>query len=115
MAGLRIFFLIIQVLYIAGILAFARFYSHSIPKLEEGTRRARLIAVIGAFIAVVLTLVFGNVMGGVIGVLAGFYVTDHKNRGRGWAFLPLLLGPIGMLVVIFLPKLHDTSTLSLSS
>ncbi len=102
--------LVIQGLYIAGIVAFARFYA-----LEEGTRRAQMIATVGACVAVILTLVFGFIMGGVIGVLAGFYAADHKNRGRGWALLTLLLGPIGMLIVIFLPKQPDTSTLSLTS
>ena len=110
MTSFRIISLVVQALYIVGIVAFARFYS-----LEEGTRRARIIAVIGACIAVLLTVLFGNILGGVIGVLAGFYVADHKNRGRGWALLPLVFGPIGMLVVIFLPKQPDTSTLSLSS
>lgn len=40
-------------------------------------------------------------------LLAGF-IAGTKNRSAGWAFLGLLFGPLGVLIVAMLPKIEAT-------
>src|SRR5437879_1655619 len=97
------------VLYLAGLIAFAVFYAK-----EEGIRVSTALM---SWVAVLLGLAAGLVWPGMVGpcmVAATFYVADKKNRTRIWAIPALFLGPIILLVVVFLPKLQDTSTLGLS-
>ena|SRR5215472_12240328 len=102
--------LIILLAYLAGFVAFAVFYSR-----EEGTRKARITAVVGVILAFLLSLFLSLIIGGGVLVAATFYVADRKNRSRAWAIPAILLGPIILLIVVFLPRLPEEGTLSLAS
>ena len=101
--------LIILLAYSTGFAAFAGFYSR-----EEGTWKAKVTAVVGVIVALVLSL-FSLPIGGGLIVAATFYVADRKNRNRAWAIPAILFGPIILLIVVSLPKLADEGTLSLTS
>jgi peptidoglycan biosynthesis protein MviN/MurJ (putative lipid II flippase) len=99
--------LVFVVLCIISYAAFGVFYAR-----EEGTTAAKVKAIIGVVVASIITFFFG-IIGGGIAIAATFYVVDRKNRSRGWAPLAFLLGPIALLIAVSLPKLEDTSSLSL--
>ncbi len=102
--------LIIICLYMAGWVAFATFYVRD----EGNTTKAIVKASVGIALALVLSAFFSLLVGGAITIAATFYVADRKNRSRAWALLAFLLGPIALLIIVLLPKLPDTSTLSLT-
>lgn len=104
-----IFALFFKALCIISYAAFAIFYVRE----EESSSASIVKAAVGFVIAGLITWYIG-VIGGAIAIAATFYVADRKNRSRGWAALAFLLGPITLLVVVCLPKLADTSSLSLS-
>ena len=100
---------IILLAYLAGFVAFAVFYAH-----EEGTRKAKITAIVGVILAVLLST-FSVLIGGAVMVAATFYVADRKNRSRAWAIPAIFLGPIILLIVVSLRKLPPEGTLSLTS
>ena len=100
--------LIILLLYVAGFIAFAVFYTR-----EEGTAKAKITAIVGVIVAILLSM-FNLFIGGAVIVAATFYVADRKNRSRAWAIPAIFLGPIILLVVVLLPKLPEGTSLSLT-
>src|SRR5215472_14282704 len=108
------FFPIVSLAYIAGFVAFAVFYSQ-----EKGTREAKISAIVGVILAILLSLppmvIFGVAVMGAATIAATFYVAARKNRSRAWAIASILLGPIILLIVVSLPKLPDEGTLALTT
>ena len=102
--------LIVLFLYLAGLVAFAVFYSR-----EEGTARAKITAVVGLVLVLLLSVFFSLFIGGAVMVAATFYVADRKNRSRAWAIPAIFFGPLILLIVVFLPKLPEGTSLSLTS
>ena len=91
-------------LYIASLVAFGAFVMR-----EEGTPKAKTFAVL-FIIAGIILVFFSRLIGGGVMVAACFYVADRKNRSRLWALPGLFFGPLVLLLLVFLPKLEDTST-----
>ena len=97
-----VFGLLFLGLYIASLVAFGVFVMR-----EEGTPKAKTFAILFIIVGIVLVF-FSRLIGGGVMVAACFYVADRKNRSRLWALPGLLLGPLVLLLLVFLPKLEDT-------
>jgi len=91
-------------LYIVSLVVFGIFVIR-----EEGTAKSKFVVVVAIVIGVVLVF-FNRILGGGVMVAACFYAADRKNRSRMWALPGLFLGPIILFILVFLPKLEDTST-----
>jgi len=102
--------LIVLLLYVAGLVVFAVFYTR-----EERTAKAKVAAIIGLVLVLLLSIFFSLFIGGAVMVAATFYVADRKNRSRAWAIPAIFFGPLILLLIVFLPKLPEGTSLSLTS
>lgn len=91
-------------LYVASLIAFGVYVVR-----EEGTAKSKFVFVTAILVGVALVF-FSRILGGGVMVAACFYVADRKNRSRLWALPSLFFGPLVLLLLVFLPKLDDTST-----
>jgi drug/metabolite transporter (DMT)-like permease len=102
--GFVIGVLLLMGLYVASLVVFAIFVIR-----EEGTGKSKLFAALIILVGIVVVF-FNRLLGGGVMVAACFYVADRKNRSRMWALPALFLGPLVLLVLLFLPKLEDASS-----